>query len=135
MVNKSTNGEYAMKLYLAGPMRGYPEFNFPAFHEAAKQLRAMGHEVFSPAERDIERHGTDISAGNTRGDEAEATAKHGFDLRVALADDLAWICAHAEGIAMLKGWSGSRGARAEYHTAMALGLATFHQMHGGEFVR
>jgi hypothetical protein len=94
----------------------------------------MGHEVFSPAERDIERHGTDISAGNTRGDEAEATAKHGFDLRVALADDLAWICAHAEGIALLRDWDASKGACAEQATARALGLAHFFQMHSGEFV-
>lgn len=122
-----------MRLYLAGPMRGFPEFNFPAFHAAAAQLRAAGHEVFSPAEKDIERHGTDISAGNKTGSEAEATAKHGFDLRVALADDLAWICANAEGIALLQGWSHSSGANAEYATARALGLHAIFQQHTGDF--
>lgn len=50
-----------MKVYVAGPMRGIPEFNFPAFNLAAKNLRADGHVVFNPAERDNERHGTDIS--------------------------------------------------------------------------
>lgn len=122
-----------MKLYLAGPMKGYPLFNFPAFHAAAAKLRALGHEVFSPAERDIERHGTDISAGNKAGDEAEATAKHGFDLRVALGDDLAWICSHAEGIALLRGWQHSKGAAAELATARALGLAAMFQQFSGDF--
>ncbi len=112
-----------MRVYLAGPMRGIPEFNYPAFHEAAARLRAKGHQVFSPAERDIERHdGVDISKGNVDGDEDEAARVHGFDLRVALGEDLAWICSQAEGIAMLPGWMNSMGARAEYATAMALGL-------------
>lgn len=123
-----------MKLYLAGPMRGYPEFNFPAFHAAAAHLRSLGHEVFSPAEKDIERHGTDISAGNATGSEAEATKLHGFNLRVALGDDLAWICEHAEGIALLREWQGSKGAQAEYATALALGLPALFQMFTGEFV-
>lgn len=111
-----------MKLYLAGPMRGYPEFNFPAFHAAAAKLRAAGHEVFSPAERDIERHGTDISKGNVNGDVQVAASNHGFSLREALGDDLAWICKHAEGIALMPGWEHSKGALAEHATAYALGL-------------
>lgn len=111
-----------MKLYLAGPMRGYPEFNFPAFHAAAAKLRADGHYVFSPAESDNERHGKDISKGNATGDEAIAAKEHGFNLREALAIDLDYICREAEGIALLPGWAESKGANAEYATARALGL-------------
>jgi hypothetical protein len=103
-------------------MRGIPEFNFPAFHNATKALRDAGHTVFNPAEQDNERHGTDISKGNATGDEKEAAKNHGFDLRVALGDDLAWICREAEGIALLPGWENSKGAKAEYATAVALGL-------------
>jgi hypothetical protein len=115
-----------MKCYLAGPMRGIPEFNFPAFHAAAAMLRAEGHEVFSPAEKDIERHGTDISKGNLAGDESIATQQHGFNLREALGIDLAWICAEADAIAMLPGWRNSKGATAEHATAVALGLEVWH---------
>lgn len=111
-----------MKIYLAGPMRGYPEFNFPAFYAAADKLRAEGHFVFSPAEKDNETHGTDISKGNATGDEELAAKEHGFNLRKSLFDDLAFICSEAEAIALLPGWEKSKGVAAERATAIALGL-------------
>jgi hypothetical protein len=111
-----------MKIYLAGPMRGIQEFNFPAFYAAAAKLRAEGHEVFSPAERDNEKHGTDISKGNATGDEGLAALQHGFNLREALGADLAWICAHAQAVALLPGWQTSKGATAERAAGVALGL-------------
>lgn len=111
-----------MKYYIAGPMTGIPNFNFPAFNAAAAHLRSQGHEVFNPAERDIARHGgVDISAGNLKGDPALAAKVHGFSLREALADDTAFICKEADGIAMLPGWENSKGARAEHALAVALG--------------
>jgi len=112
----------AKKVYVAGPMRGIPYFNFPAFNAAAAHLREYGYVVFNPAERDTERHGTDVSAGNVKGDEKQAEREHGFSLRVALGEDLAWICAHADMIALLPGWERSKGAIAERATALALGL-------------
>ena len=115
-----------MKIYVAGPMRGIAEFNFPAFHGATAALRAAGHEVFNPAERDIKHHGVDISKGNKNGDEAVAAAEHGFNLREALKDDLEYICLHADAVAMLPGWENSKGAVAERATAIALGLSVIH---------
>lgn len=38
------------RVYIAGPMTGYPDLNFPAFHRAASILRAAGHTVLNPAE-------------------------------------------------------------------------------------
>jgi len=111
-----------MKVYLAGPMRGIPEFNFPAFFAAAEKLRAAGHTVFNPAERDNARHGTDVSKGNLAGCELQAAEQHGFSLREALADDLAFICLEADAIALLPGWENSKGVAAERATAIALGL-------------
>jgi hypothetical protein len=80
-------------------MRGIPELNFPVFHEAAALLRSQGHEVFSPAEID-----------------------NPTDDRKALEIELAWICRHAEAIALLPGWENSRGAKAERAVGEALGL-------------
>lgn len=38
------------RVYLAGPMSGYDNFNFPAFYDGAKSLRAMGFIVYNPAD-------------------------------------------------------------------------------------
>lgn len=111
-----------MKVYLAGPMTGIPEFNYPAFNAAAANLRACGYYVFNPAERDTEVHGTDISKGNASGSVEQAAADHGFCRRRALKDDTSWICEHADAIALLPGWERSSGARAEKALAEALGL-------------
>lgn len=109
-----------MKIYLAGPMRGIPDFNFPAFHTAAAKLRADGHTVFNPAEKDEQKYGKDAlksPTGNLR-----TIAKRGFSIRDALGNDLAWICKHADAVALLPGWKKSKGATAEKATADALGL-------------
>ena len=111
-----------MKIYLAGPMRGIPKFNFPTFAAHTQYLRNLGHIVFNPAEKDNEKFGTDISEGNLEGREDVAASQHGFSLREALAADLAWICAEADAIALLPGWRNSTGATAEHATAVALGL-------------
>lgn len=111
-----------MKIYVAGPMRGIPEFNFPAFKAAAEKLRAEGHTVFNPAEADNDRHGVDISKGNVTGDESIAASQHGFNLREALGHDLAFICGEADAVALLPGWQNSKGAIAERATGIALGL-------------
>lgn len=121
-----------MKVYLAGPMRGIPQFNFPAFDYAAYALRNMGFTVFSPAERDRAIHGS-VLEDNPTGDENVAKAKVGFSLRDALGADTAWIAAEADAIALLPGWESSSGANAELALAKALGLSVIHL--GKEFVQ
>jgi Domain of unknown function (DUF4406) len=108
-----------MKLYIAGPMQGVKDFNFPLFNLVADQLRAAGHEVFNPAERDLERH-NGVNIANETGSVAQAQAEHGFSLRDALADDTQFICKEADGIVMLPGWEYSNGALAEWNLARAL---------------
>ena len=43
-----------MKLYIAGPMTGYAELNFPVFHAEAARLRAIGFEIVNPAEINVD---------------------------------------------------------------------------------
>lgn len=115
-----TADQEAKRIYIAGPMRGYPDFNAPAFRDAAKRLRAAGHEVFCPTERD-DAHGFTPDGMAFTGTEAELD-EAGFDLRRALCDDLVWITRHADAVVVLPGWEDSRGATAEAATARALNL-------------
>ena len=106
------------RIYLAGSMSGIPEFNFPAFNQAAYTLRKQGHFVFNPAERDNARHGgVDISKGNETGSQTQAAVEHGFSLADALIDDLTFIMREATTIALLPGWEHSAGANLEFATA------------------
>ncbi len=109
-----------MKVYVAGPMRGIKDFNFPEFDAVAEWIRTFGYEVFNPADRDREVHGEGVNTSDT-GDlkDIEHT---GFSLRDALGADLQWIAAHADAVCVLPGWENSKGAQAEVALACALGL-------------
>lgn len=122
----------SIPIYLAGPMRGLANFNFPAFDYAAEKLRAQGFDVFSPAERDRTIHGKDLE-NNATGNEDEAVSNVGFSLREALGADTDWICKRAKMIALLPGWQKSSGANAELALARALGLTVMEL--GREYVQ
>lgn len=113
-------------IYIAGPMSGYENFNFPAFDAAEKFLTSMGFtEVFNPAQKDRETYGREIEDNP---DGCQVVAKDlGFDLRKTLEIDLSYICSTATHIYMLDGWEKSTGARAEHATAVALGLEIVYQ--------
>ena len=106
-----------MKVYLAGPMRGIPGFNYPAFMAAARALEDAGLEVFNPAQNDIDA-GFDLSDLTGH----EDLSAMGFSLGKALGADLAYICSEADAVVLLPGWENSKGASAEVATALALGL-------------
>lgn len=103
-----------MKIYLAGPMTGLPEFNFPAFDRAAEILSAAGYTVFNPAQMD-----RDV------GFDPLSTVVSNEFLRDALRRDLSAIC-ECDGIAMLPGWEKSGGARVEWTLACHLGLKVLY---------
>jgi hypothetical protein len=92
-----------MKLYVAGPMSGYPELNFPAFHAEAARLRALGFEIVNPAEIN-----TDPAA----------------EWLDCMRKDIRYLVT-CDGIALLPGWEQSRGANVEHTLARGLGLRVF----------
>lgn len=89
-----------MKLYVAGPMTGLPEFNYPAFRAATKALEDLGHEVEDPS----------TNENPTPED------YHGW-LRMGLAQLI-----RCDGVALLDGWEASGGARLEVNVAATLGM-------------
>jgi Domain of unknown function (DUF4406) len=97
------------KVYLAGPMRGIPDFNFPQFNRSAEVLRSRGYEVFNPAEKGLEK-------------DAEAMQESLAFRRKVFALDTGWICEHADMVALLPNWWRSKGAIAEKALAEAIGL-------------
>lgn len=107
-----------MKIYLAGPMRGLPMFNFPAFMEAAIKLRDRGHFVYNPAERDV-AVGFDPSKPLDHPDNTKV-----FNLAEAFEWDFVAIN-KSEAIVLLPGWANSKGVQAELVLAMALHRGVF----------
>lgn len=106
-----------MKVYIAGPMRGIPDFNREAFFEAQRRLGWLGHETFNPARWD-EESGIDLTS--QKGDLADIEPQ-GFDLAKALAHELELVLVWADAVCVLPGWENSRGAMAEVTAARAVG--------------
>jgi hypothetical protein len=91
-------------VYIAGPMTGIPDYNYPAFNQAEADLRAAGYDVLNPVAS--EQHNT-----------AGTTQLWQWYMRHALA-----MVIRADAVAVLLGWENSRGATLEVHVAETLGL-------------
>jgi hypothetical protein len=86
------------RIYIAGPMTGHADFNYPAFNCAAAKLRAIGYEVENPAENPD-----------------QPTWQHYMRLAVRQL-------ASCDAVALLPGWETSRGAKEEFRLAQVLGI-------------
>ncbi|HEY5987999.1 MAG TPA: DUF4406 domain-containing protein, partial [Streptosporangiaceae bacterium] len=89
-------------VYISGPMYGLPDLNKPAFDEAERKFQALGYLTFNPASFPPDE------------EEAVYVAR---DLNV-----LRQMIAGVDMIALLPGWSKSRGAQAEERIAYWRGL-------------
>ncbi len=96
-------------IYIAGPMRGYPDNNFPAFHAAAMRLRSVGWTVIDPAELDEEEGSTDR-----------------YSIDYYMKRDISKIV-DCTAIYLLEGWEKSVGANLEYSVAAGIGLDAYYQ--------
>ena len=85
-----------MKIYLAGPMTGIKDLNYPAFNAEAARLRGLGYSVENPAEN------------------PECDSWEGY-MRLAIAQLIT-----SDAIALLTGWADSRGATIERALAQDL---------------
>lgn len=94
---------FVPRCYIAGPMTGYPEHNYPAFHKAAAEMRALGWEVINPAEN----HG-----GNTT-----------LPREDYFRTDIPQLVS-CDAVLLLRGWEQSRGARLEFAVARECGVRT-----------
>ncbi|KQR50128.1 DUF4406 domain-containing protein [Acidovorax sp. Leaf160] len=92
------------RIYVAGPMSGYPQLNFPAFHAAAAALREAGHHVENPAEINADPNAAWLDC---------------------MRADIARLVT-CDAVYMLPGWEQSRGARIEQQLAAGLGLDVLH---------
>lgn len=90
-----------MTAYLAGPMSGLPDFNYPSFHATAANLVAAGIDVVNPAE---------LFDGDINRERAHYIRE---GIRALLN------CDH---IILLPGWRDSSGALTELAVAHELGM-------------
>lgn len=90
------------RIYVAGPMTGILDHNFPAFHAAANRLREAGWDVVNPADNFGGR--TDLPRERY--------------LRADVA-----LLVQCDAIAMLPGWENSLGAGLEYLLACEFGMS------------
>lgn len=100
-----------IRIYLSGPMKGYPDSNFPAFHAAALELRERGYEVVNPAE---------IDSGTDHPGSEDAPGWEAFYNSCLRADLRAMMDCQA--IALMRGWEKSNGANLELHIAHRVGM-------------
>lgn len=114
------------RIYIAGPMRGYRFFNFPAFDAARDQLESEGWTVVSPADLDREVGFDPTSIPEPDGYDWQDLNALSFSLREAVKRDTEAIMS-VDAIYLLEGWGKSRGVRAELALAEWLGLEVIHE--------
>lgn len=90
------------RVFISGPMTGYPEWNHPLFNNVAMQLRVLGFTVVSPSE---------FFGGDT------TLARKDY-----MRQSLIHLMNDVDMVLLLPGWSDSNGAMVEAAVGLELGL-------------
>lgn len=114
---KEPNGP-RRKIYIAGPMRGYEGYNFPAFDSAAEKLYNEGWEPINPADIDRDKG---FDPEDLPADWDWNQLPETLDLREIAVRDIEAL-SECEAIYLLPGWEFSKGSLAEVHFAKWLDL-------------
>ena len=103
------------RIYVCGPMSGYPDLNVDAFRTAAWQLQRLGHSSVVPHDVEVAQHEEPCPAG------PPVTTQSGHSVACFLRADLTALL-DCDGIYVLNGWEASVGARLEVQVAAACGI-------------
>tara|TARA_Y100001937_G_scaffold62817_1_gene86240 strand:+ start:8712 stop:9116 length:405 start_codon:yes stop_codon:yes gene_type:complete len=115
------------KIYIAGPMRGRPNWNYDEFNKTEKILIGNGWEVVNPATLDTNYEDTADLGCEAEEFDPDGNDKHKNVNRKIMKRDLDIICDECCAIYMLKGWQMSQGACAEFYLACSLGLDIYYE--------
>ena len=116
--------DMSIEYYLAGPMTGRPQFNYPLFDGVANILRSGGVKVTSPAEMDNEdTRAAAMASPDGSIDDYEADGKGTWG--DFLSRDVKLIADTLGGIILLPEWEQSNGARLELFVALNLGYPAY----------
>lgn len=106
-------------VYVGGPMRGKPLYNFAEFFKAEIALTTAGWTVINPAAIDMAKGFNPAEALDS-----ECNSKV-FNIEAALKGDFEVILARCKALVMLPGWRDSTGAKAEVVVAHFSGIKVY----------
>ena len=110
--------------YLAGPMTGHPQFNYPLFLRVAEELREKGWDIHNPVEMDDpEVREAAMQSEDGKLDEDSRIAGHSWGQ--ILGKDIEFLSDRCDSIVLLPGWALSRGARLEAYCAVNNGFRVY----------
>ena len=114
----STETEVDTKVYyLAGPMSGIPQFNYPTFFKYAARLRDAGYTVVNPAEQDT----PEVMKAVLASEDGDITKLDGPSWGQFLAHDVKLVADSVDALVVLPDWDKSKGACVEVLIATLLG--------------
>ena len=114
-------------IYIAGPMRGKPNWNYEAFDRAEKLMSKMGWNVINPATLDENSRETQDLECKPKDFDPDTNSVHRDANRKIMKRDLDAICDSCDAIYMLEGWQMSQGACAEFYLSCSLGITILYE--------